>query len=78
MTPAFPTFFSAATGKPAPYDYQKRLACGERQQGQSESDWLSLQVRVRAASSASPPASVKPPPLSLLGSGIARDQPPPK
>lgn len=29
-TPCFDTFFRHATGKEAPYDYQRRLACGER------------------------------------------------
>ncbi|MBE2283335.1 MAG: DEAD/DEAH box helicase [Prosthecobacter sp.] len=41
MPEDFKTFFSAAfDDKRQPYDYQKRLACGKQQQGQSESDWL--------------------------------------
>ncbi len=40
--PGFPAFFSAAfEDKRHPYDYQKRLACGERNGGQDESDRLS-------------------------------------
>jgi CRISPR-associated endonuclease/helicase Cas3 len=35
----FDNFFQAATGKPAPYDYQRRLACGERND-RSEDEWL--------------------------------------
>ncbi|MCP5525501.1 MAG: CRISPR-associated endonuclease Cas3'' [Verrucomicrobiales bacterium] len=35
----FPEFFRAATGHP-PYDYQCRLACGERSSGQTDADWL--------------------------------------
>lgn len=39
MTPVrFDTFFQTATGHP-PYDYQRRLACGERQ-GRPEAEWL--------------------------------------
>lgn len=38
----YPTFFSTACGSDrAPYGYQKRLACGERKEGQDESAWLS-------------------------------------
>ena len=38
---AFDTFFakSFADGR-HPYDYQRRLACGDREQGQSEAAWL--------------------------------------
>ena len=36
---SFDEFFTAATGH-APYDYQRRLACGERN-GRPEADWLS-------------------------------------
>ena len=37
----FSTFFSTASGSQRqPYEYQKRLACGERAEGQSESSWL--------------------------------------
>ena len=34
----FDAFFRTATGHP-PYDYQRRLACGERA-GRAEADWL--------------------------------------
>ncbi|MDP1591659.1 MAG: DEAD/DEAH box helicase, partial [Prosthecobacter sp.] len=38
----YSTFFSAACGSNRqPYDYQKRLACGERQEDESETEWLS-------------------------------------
>lgn len=41
MPEDFKAFFSTAfTDKRKPYVYQQRLACGEQQQGQSESDWL--------------------------------------
>jgi len=40
-TPDYNDFFSKATGKPDAYDYQKRLACGERKTGESEPAWLS-------------------------------------
>ena len=37
----FPEFFSTACGPDRqPYDYQSRLACGERQEGQPETLWL--------------------------------------
>jgi CRISPR-associated endonuclease/helicase Cas3 len=36
----FSDFFKAATGNP-PYNYQCRLACGERGQGETEAAWLS-------------------------------------
>ncbi len=35
----FRDFFEAATGH-TPYEYQCRLACGEKDDGQSEEDWL--------------------------------------
>jgi len=35
----FQQFFQTATAKPLPYDYQSRLACGERN-GRSEAEWL--------------------------------------
>lgn len=35
----FPSFFSVVTGN-TPYDYQSRLACGERGE-KTEADWLS-------------------------------------
>lgn len=38
-TPCFDTFFRHATGKEAPYDYQRRLACGERGD-RTDSEWL--------------------------------------
>jgi hypothetical protein len=41
MPTDFATFFAQATGKPAPHDYQKRLACGERPEGEPEADWQS-------------------------------------
>lgn len=42
MTPHdFPSFFSAATGKPDAYDYQKRLACGKKGSDEREDAWLS-------------------------------------
>ena len=38
----FGSFFKRATGIAAgPYDYQRRLACGERGRGESEKEWLS-------------------------------------
>ena len=37
--PQFGDFFQAAAGKPAPYDYQRRLACGERND-RPEAEWL--------------------------------------
>jgi len=38
----FAEFFSAATGiANGPFDYQRRLACGERPQGERDDDWLS-------------------------------------
>jgi CRISPR-associated endonuclease/helicase Cas3 len=42
MPEDFNTFFSAAfeDGR-QPYDYQKRLACGERREGEPEAEWLS-------------------------------------
>ena len=40
----FEQFFEAATGH-APYDYQRRLACGERN-GRSEAEWLEDQFYV--------------------------------
>ena len=36
---SFSDFFQAAT-EHAPYDYQRRLACGSRRNGESETDWL--------------------------------------
>ena len=36
----YAAFFRAATGKPEPYDYQCRLACGERDM-KPEAEWLS-------------------------------------
>ena len=39
MNRSFDTFFQIATGKPEPYDYQRRLACGERN-GRAEAEWL--------------------------------------
>jgi CRISPR-associated endonuclease/helicase Cas3 len=41
MADHFQTFFAAATSKPEPYDYQKRLACGEQREGEGEEEWLS-------------------------------------
>ena len=39
--PTFNHFFSTACGSDRqPYHYQSRLACGERQKGQPETDWL--------------------------------------
>lgn len=35
---SFDNFFQTATGN-SPYDYQRRLACGE-QQGCTEAEWL--------------------------------------
>jgi CRISPR-associated endonuclease/helicase Cas3 len=43
ISPRFDSFFQVATGKPAPYDYQCRLACGERN-GCLESQWLANNV----------------------------------
>jgi len=39
MPAAFNAFFSAATSH-APYDYQRRLACGERADGETDTAWL--------------------------------------
>ena len=36
----FDAFFRAATGHVRPFDYQRRLACGERREGEPETDWL--------------------------------------
>lgn|GEM_PF-2768385 len=37
----FDQFFTAATGiETGPFEYQCRLACGERKQSESVSDWL--------------------------------------
>jgi len=36
--PDFLTTFQKATGKPQPYDYQRRLACGEKGT-RSEEEW---------------------------------------
>jgi hypothetical protein len=41
MPEDFKTFFSTATGKPEPYAYQSRLACGEKASHESEGTWLS-------------------------------------
>ena len=38
--PTYDEFFRTATGCPEPYDYQRRLACGE-QGAASREDWLS-------------------------------------
>jgi CRISPR-associated endonuclease/helicase Cas3 len=38
--PQFDDFFQAATKTPAPYEYQRRLACGEHDAGRSEAEWL--------------------------------------
>lgn len=37
----FDTFFKAGTGDKTPFEYQCKLACGERKEGESESEWLS-------------------------------------
>ena len=38
----FAEFFSAATGiANGPFDYQRRLACGERPRGERDDNWLS-------------------------------------
>ena len=38
----FAEFFSAATGiADGPFDYQRRLACGERPRGERDDNWLS-------------------------------------
>ena len=39
IPPQFDGFFQAATKKPSPYDYQRRVACGERN-GRPEAEWL--------------------------------------
>jgi CRISPR-associated endonuclease/helicase Cas3 len=39
MPPQFDGFFQAATKKPSPYDFQRRLACGERND-RPEAEWL--------------------------------------
>jgi CRISPR-associated endonuclease/helicase Cas3 len=39
IPPQFDGFFQAATKKPSPYDYQCRVACGERN-GRPEAEWL--------------------------------------
>src|SRR2546421_7558117 len=36
----FREFFRDATGGSMPYDYQCRLACGEKTQSESEEEWL--------------------------------------
>ena len=39
IPPQFDGFFQAATKKPSPYDYQRRVARGERN-GRPEAEWL--------------------------------------
>jgi CRISPR-associated endonuclease/helicase Cas3 len=39
IPPQFDGFFQAATKKPSPYDFQRRLACGERND-RPEAEWL--------------------------------------
>lgn len=39
IPPRFDGFFQAATKKSSPYDYQRRVACGERN-GRLEAEWL--------------------------------------
>ncbi len=41
----FDTFFTAATGFD-PFDYQRRLAGGQRQRNESCEDWLSLRTKL--------------------------------
>ena len=38
---SFDAFFQKVTGKPTPYDYQRRLACGERND-HAETEWLAV------------------------------------
>jgi len=45
--PQFDCFFQAATKKPSPYDYQRRLACGERN-NRPEAEWLASSTECNA------------------------------
>ena len=43
----FDDFFQAATKKTSPYDYQRRLACGERN-GRPEAEWLASSTECKS------------------------------
>lgn len=56
MPATFANFFRAATGN-TPYDYQRRLACGERN-GRNEAEWLANSISCNSRLISTPPASV--------------------
>jgi len=68
IPPQFDGFFQAATKKPSPYNYQRRVACGERNV-HPEAEWLAAARNAIPDSSTSLPVLAKPPPSCSHGFG---------